>query len=257
MKVFLDVGGHRGETLATVFSPKFHFDMVHCFEPMPAYADFIKKKFRHQIADGKLEVHNFGLADFSGTQKLYGVDTSRKNCFADGLGASLFADKKDIDNSHVLECEFVKASDFFRQHINADDYVFLKMNCEGGEVLILRDLIASKLIHTVNFAYIDFDIVKIPSQHHCRDEILAELKAVGFDNFATNKLLTQNIQGYSDSANRILCAAPDAHTFTRLDAWDVIREKIRTKYPHWVYRKLMRRRKKLYRKFGLVKNAHN
>ena len=97
-KIFLDVGGHRGQTLEVVLSSKCQFDLVHCFEPIPELYEHIKTTFSADISTGKLLVHNFGLANFTDERKLYG--TGQQAHFGDGIGASLFADKCDIDNRH-------------------------------------------------------------------------------------------------------------------------------------------------------------
>lgn len=155
------MGGHRGETVRGVLSKPFCFDVVHTFEPIPKLYESIKTSCAEHLYH-RLVVHNYGLADFSGGRNLYGTGPQEK--FGDGLGASLFADKDDIDNSHFIRCQFSRASDFIEKYINHDDFCLMKLNCEGGEVLIIRDLIASGKIHWLNFIMIDFDIVKIPSQ---------------------------------------------------------------------------------------------
>ena len=62
-KIFLDVGGHFGETLEEVLKPKYGFDLVHCFEPIPDCYARIKSVFASEISAGKLQVHNFGLSN--------------------------------------------------------------------------------------------------------------------------------------------------------------------------------------------------
>ena len=126
MKIFLDVGGHLGETLDEVLKPNYRFDIIHCFEPQVECYEMLKNKYQDWV-----ELHNFGLADFDDMRGLYG----------EGMGASLFADKQDIDDSQRAKCRFVRASSFIKEHVKQDDLAVMKLNCEGGEVLILRDLI--------------------------------------------------------------------------------------------------------------------
>jgi len=33
MRIFLDVGGHHGETLDVALDPRWGFDKIYCFEP--------------------------------------------------------------------------------------------------------------------------------------------------------------------------------------------------------------------------------
>ena len=234
MKTFLDVGGHRGETLQYVLA-NARFDLVHCFEPIPHLCDFIKNKFADDIASGKLQVHNFGLADFTGEQKLYGV----------GVSASLFSDKRNVDKNEFMVCNFVKASKFLRQHINLDDYIFIKMNCEGGEVLILQDLIDSDLISKIDFAYIDFDVRKIPSQQHKQKQIIKRLKSAGFNNFITNKRISVGIN-HDENTRIMLCASPNAAEFITLNKFDK-RLNLLHKISPCLYRKFLRHRKRKYK----------
>lgn len=176
MNIFLDVGGFNGETLREVLKPIYRFDMVHCFEPQAECYATLQATFHDRSGD-KLVLHNVGLADFDGEQDLYGK----------GVGASMFSDKRDIDNCLSQKCQFVSASRFFDEHINQDDFVVMKLNCEGGELLILRDLMRSGKIHSLENVMIDFDIRKIPSKQHEQKNIMAELKAVGFTNYSLRK----------------------------------------------------------------------
>lgn len=176
MKIFIDVGGHYGETLHEIFKPKWLFDVVHCFEPQFECHNIIAHKFYEQIKNGKLILYNFGLADFDGEHELFGGGTS-------SIGASLFCDKNDIDNREIEKCRFVSISTFIQKNIKADDFVVMKLNCEGGEILILRDLMKSKTIYSFDSIYIDFDIRKIPSQQTEEKKVIAELKTCDFNNY--------------------------------------------------------------------------
>ena len=176
MKIFLDVGGHYGETLGEILKPRWRFDAVHCFEPQAQCYAYLQSKFSDQIATNKLALHNYGLADFDGERDLFGGSTR-------SIAASLFADKNDINNIETEKCKFIRASTFVQRHIRRMDFTLMKLNCEGGEVLILRDLMQSGAIHLLNSIYIDFDIRKIPSQRSEEPKLLAELRNCNFNNF--------------------------------------------------------------------------
>lgn len=254
MKIFLDVGGHRGETLEVVLSPKFRFDLVHCFEPIPELYEHIRTTFAAGISAGKLQVHNFGLADFTGERNLYG--TGPQENFGDGLGASLFADKCDIDASHYIKCRFMSASEFVTEHTPADDFVVLKMNCEGGEILILRDLMKSEQIQNINFMMIDFDIRQIPSQRMQEQKALNELAAVGFDRYMMTGSRQRRGVGrplnQADYTRLWLSLMPGAKSILHRATWCFIRGRILFAMPARVRQWVLRRRSKLYRAFGLI-----
>lgn len=134
MNIFLDVGGHKGQTVEEVLKPIYKFDVIHCFEPQLECCELMKEKFLTHIVSGRLILHNFGLSDFNDIAKLYG----------EGMGASTFKDKQDIVSAKSQECSFVSAAYFFDKYINNQDLVIMKLNCEGGEISILEDLIKNK-----------------------------------------------------------------------------------------------------------------
>lgn len=183
-RIFLDVGGHRGETLEEVLRPAYRFDAVHCFEPQEECCAHIRREFGAHIDSGRLFVHAFGLADFDGEQTLFG----------EGMGASIFSDKDGVDNSLAARCRFVRAGAFFNEHIRARDVAVMKLNCEGGEVLILRDLINSGGLRLLDNVMIDFDIRKVPSRRHEAKQVIAQMAAAGFKNYTTER---RSMVGYT------------------------------------------------------------
>ena len=70
-KIFLDVGGNIGQTLDIVLKSSYQFDVVHCFEPQKECFDILQNKFRNYL-DGRLVLHNFGLADEDNECLLFG-----------------------------------------------------------------------------------------------------------------------------------------------------------------------------------------
>lgn len=211
MKLFIDVGGHFGETLDEIFSLPHRFDVVHCLEPQTKCCSFIENKFAEQIAVGKLVVHNFGLANFDGEATLYGGD--RFSC-----GASLFSDKIDIDSGQTEKCKFVKASSFVKKVVQEDNFAVMKLNCEGGEALILRDLMREGRIHSLNSIYVDFDICCIPSQADEQRKIITELESLNYKNYATWHEV-QAVNTYSFSKRRKISRVIGGYGFPRIKIW--------------------------------------
>ena len=109
-KIFIDVGGHVGETLAEVLKPAYRFDAVHCLEPSAGCRGVIAEKYRGAIDSGRLILHPFGLADVGGEMPLYGGASSSG-------GASMFADKTDINAAESEVCKFVRASEFVSSNV--------------------------------------------------------------------------------------------------------------------------------------------
>ena len=200
-KIFLDVGGNTGQTLDVVLKPSYQFDVIHCFEPQKECFEFLQNKFSDYLG-GKLVLHNFGLAD------------EDKECllFGGGIGASLFSDKRDVDENIRETCRFVKASTFIADNILANDYVLMKLNCEGSEVIILRDLMQNNYIHSFANILIDFDVRKIPSQQHEQEKVLAEIKDVGFHNYINSRHVKWGLD-YESRINSWLSTVKDAPFF--------------------------------------------
>jgi FkbM family methyltransferase len=169
--IFLDVGGHIGQTLEEVLKPLYHFDLIYCFEPSPKHAQYIRQRFRSP----RLRLMQFGLSNVTGPLDLHDSGPN-------GIGASV-KQRQVAALTSTTRCDFVSASEFFRDHIRAGDLVIMKLNCEGSECDILNDLIESGEISKIGNVMIDFDVRKFP---HLVDEekaLLARMHRVGFKNF--------------------------------------------------------------------------
>ncbi len=156
MKVFLDVGAHDGETLNAVRDPKYGFDRIYCFEPASTSWAALEA-----VDDSRVTVCRFGLWHETTERPLYD---------AGSLGASLFADKFATARPQQ-SARFVRATDWFREHLAQTDEVYLKLNCEGAEVDIVEDLLSSGEFARVRSAMIDPDVRKIPSLAHREREL--------------------------------------------------------------------------------------
>ena len=162
MKIFLDVGAHIGETLEVAIDKKYGFDKIYCFEPATVCCDIIKAKFQ----DPRVVVCEYGLWNSGCIMPLYNPGD---------MGASVFKDKPNRHHTGSLNVKLVSTSNWFSQHLNFNDQVFVKINCEGSECVILDDLIDSGQYKKINVLMVDFDVRKIPSQKHLAEEMKAKL----------------------------------------------------------------------------------
>ena len=160
MKIFLDVGAHTGETLRAAVDPRFGFDHIACFEPVPQCCQKLAR-FR----DPRISVHSFGLWNQTTAQPLHAPGS---------VGASVFAEKVKWATSAEI-VHFVRASDWFRDNLSGDDTVYVKVNCEGAECDIIEDLIDSHEIDKVDAMLVYFDIRKIPGQRYRADQTIKRL----------------------------------------------------------------------------------
>jgi FkbM family methyltransferase len=168
MKVFLDVGANDGGTLHAVRDPKYGFDRIYCFEPASSCWPTLEA-----IRDDRVRVCRFGLWNATCEQTLFAPGSG---------GASLFQEKfRDEPSTEV--CRFVRAGDWFRDNLEPDDEIFLKLNCEGAECDIAEDLLESGDLALVRSVMIDPDVRKIPSLAHRENQLRERLAAVGLTNY--------------------------------------------------------------------------
>ena len=173
--VFLDVGGHKGETLEEVLRPEYAFSVIHCFEPSPSRYQALKTKFHPLIETKKLILHNFALGDRNQTIDFYGVET---------IAASIYRNHRDIfDKNTVTQVEMRAASEFFHEFLSTETPIIMKLNCEGSEGIILKDLAGSGTIHRIQSVLIDFDLFKIKGMTREVYRTLRSLKQAKFKNF--------------------------------------------------------------------------
>jgi FkbM family methyltransferase len=169
VKVFLDVGAHEGSTLQAVRDPKYGFERIYCFEPASSCWASLEA-----IQDARVEICRFGLWSQSAERTLYDPGSR---------GASLFADKfRETPRQELIR--LVRASDWFREHLEPAAVVFMKLNCEGSEVDIVEDLLDSGELARVRSVMIDPDVRKIPSQAHRERELRERLEESGLSNYA-------------------------------------------------------------------------
>jgi len=168
MRVFLDIGAYDGTTVEAVAD--MDFDRIYSFEPMPDQFAELDRRFGDLPNTTLL---NFGLSDSTGTRHMYGANGH--------FEASVYSAGESVDEKVVTRCEFVSASDWFRENLTKDDTVFVKINCEGSEVDILDDLVASGEIWKIHSATICFDVQNIPGQEHRESETRAAMDAIGFN----------------------------------------------------------------------------
>ena len=168
-KVFLDVGGHFGQTLEEVTRPLYQFDTIYCFEPFPPCADILEDKFD----DPRLRILRHGLSNVTQTLTFYTNG-------AGDMGASVKSHPDD-PKTITTECPFVRASEFFTEHIAADDLVIMKLNCEGSECDIMNDLMDSGEVEKLDNVMIDFDVRKYPNHAHEEPALRKRMAEIGFD----------------------------------------------------------------------------
>jgi FkbM family methyltransferase len=178
MKIFIDVGMNQGQTISAILEPthgfdrlycKYKFDRIYGFEPVPQLHALVKSRFR----DSRFTLYPAGLWKETCSRPVYSPGTQ---------SASIFPDKTNVDPSHTLQCNFIRASDWFRDHIADNDEVYMKLNCEGSEADIIEDLLDADQYFKLTSVLVAFDVRKVPSQTYREDVIKRRLQENGCSN---------------------------------------------------------------------------
>jgi FkbM family methyltransferase len=164
--IFVDVGSHRGQTIDEVRRYEYGFDIIHAVEPMPDQARFLRERYRF---DPRVIVHQFALSHSAGLTTMFGDN--------EHLEASLFPSKVDVDENIRTSVRAVRASDFFDEL----DGCIVNMNCEGGEVPILEDLLQTGGIKRIAHLMVDFDARYVVGMEEAPRNIVKRLDASGID----------------------------------------------------------------------------
>ena len=179
-KVFLDIGAHTGESLQEVIKPIYGFDRIIAFEPSSACWSVLQNL---QDSDSRIELCRFGLADGRQELLLYG---SGKD------SASTLDSEFNVGTDSTSETVLLEdASVWAKMHLDPKDLIVAKLNCEGGEVDILRSWIRSDIIGIFYNIMITFDIRNFKSLRYQEGELRAQLRRLCLSNtcFADDVML--------------------------------------------------------------------
>ena len=184
-KIFLDIGAHTGETLAEVIKPLYGFDRIIAFEPssrcIPALEELAAQ-------DPRIELCHFGLGDGRQQLTLFGSGLDSASTLESPQEKSGSATGSRPETSQLETVHLEDASDWVREQLQPGDLIVAKLNCEGGEVGILRSWIRSGLIENFYSVMITFDIRNFKPLRHQEGELRAQLRRLNLANtcFADN-----------------------------------------------------------------------
>lgn len=162
-KIMLDIGAHVGETLRVAMQDRWGFDRIYSFEPAPQCWDELEA-----LADDRVTIVPFGLWSSDDTLQLHDPGM---------IGASLIGDKGRT--GATTEVQVRDAAAWFAEHLDANDEIVVKVNCEGAECDVLDHLLESGQLSKVDEMLVHFDVRKIPSQAHREATTRRGLEAAG------------------------------------------------------------------------------
>ena len=148
-RVFIDVGGHYGESVFKALDPRLDFNRIISFEPSTEGCKRIAR-----ILSDNVQVEPYGLGDSEETTTLFG---------AGYLGGSIFHEKITLQSREITETIVIRnAASVLRSYLIDFDECFLKLNCEGSEIAVLKSLASENLLGKFESIYVDWDAQKIP-----------------------------------------------------------------------------------------------
>jgi FkbM family methyltransferase len=171
-RIFLDVGSHHGQTIEMMLQPRFKIDKIVGFDPSPLCHSILEAKFSNNT---KVTIVKTGLWSNTCEMDLHNEGSQ---------GGTVHADYQTTCNPEprITRCKFIKASDWFKDNVSAEDEIFLKLNCEGSECRIIMDLLESGEYSKIKATLVDFDVRKSPSAKGQESELRQKMKTSGISN---------------------------------------------------------------------------
>ena len=165
--IFLDIGGHLGQSVEVALDGAWRFDEVHTFEPHPEYARHISERFADAVHSGRLTVHQEAVGGHDGEVQLFGDNGAG--------GATVISGLLSSEAIHVA-ARLIDINRFLAGFA-ADDRIYLKLNCEGGEVAILDRMCAWAGPAQLAGIMADFDIAKSGFGYYEKRRVMRRIAA--------------------------------------------------------------------------------
>lgn len=182
-KVFIDVGAHGGSTAHGVLEElDLPFDRVISVEPDPSMVAHLEARFVEHIARGAYLVAPVAIADRNGSMTLFGSNA--------GGGASLIPAKVPRGERSGVEIPVVDWPTFLRRYALDDAELYVKINCEGAEVMIVQSIVEQGGGQIRSLA-IDYDIVKAPFGGWKKWRSVRSLKRAGIPYLLTESVFVK------------------------------------------------------------------
>jgi FkbM family methyltransferase len=164
-RVFIDVGGHLGETLEEAVKPTWRFVRLYVFEPASVCLASIER-----FADERVQIAHAGWGPTDATTELHDPGA---------IGASIHAGK--ALTGEVEAIQLVDAGAWCAENLTDTDSVWLKINCEGAECDVLDRLLDAGQMSRIEHLVVHFDVKKIPGMEHRADEVRRRLDDSGIE----------------------------------------------------------------------------
>jgi FkbM family methyltransferase len=141
----VDLGGYEGQWASDIYAR--YRCKISVFEPVAAYADGIRKRFR---LNSDIEIFEFGL----------GGSTRSETIYIRGAGSSTFGKKADAE-----KIKFVDVAEWFIEK-NIENVDLMKINIEGGEFELLERMLDKDLVRRVRDIQVQFHNISFDATDH-------------------------------------------------------------------------------------------
>lgn len=136
--VVVDVGGYRGQWASDIYA--MYRCHIHVFEPIPAFADLIARRF---AANPDVTLHRVALGAHDGEASFKDANNSTGQWATSGLLGS------------QTTVPVRAAAPYFRQH-GIEHIDLMKINIEGDEYDLLEHLAATDMIGNITYLQVQF-----------------------------------------------------------------------------------------------------
>lgn len=147
--LILDCGSNIGMSIL-FFHKAFPEAKIVGFEPDPTAFQYLKTNIINNQLSDKVTIHSVALCDYQGTADFF-VDP-------DVEGSLFMSSHSERLSMHKISVPCEKLSDYITEPVG-----LLKLDIEGSEMQVLRDLVDTKKINLVSHLLIEY-------HHHIRQE---------------------------------------------------------------------------------------
>lgn len=174
-RIFLDVGAAAGESV--VFFREHHPEAeqfeIFCFEPHPDNIAFLKKIHDITLIKACVWVNNNDVEMRFGKLK----------------SGSVYADKSTGRLSSQVTVPAIDIAEFIKENFTKDDEIWLKMNVEGAEYVVIPHLKEHNLLEWVDRMYVKWHVSKIPSVTREEHNIVEKMVPGCFNKWRCEEIL--------------------------------------------------------------------
>ena len=143
---------------------------VFAFEPNPDACAFLRRRLGRRR---NLTIYEQAVSDHDGNERLYLHEQAAEDPLEWSVGASLVADKGNVDPGSFVEVQTVDFDAFVAE---VGDTQLVKMDVEGAELPILRKLLRTGRIELIHHLLVELHDKQIPSLAAEADAVRAAVR---------------------------------------------------------------------------------